>query len=103
MADATIDVSTAEAGEEEWTFDVDVSGTSATRHTVTMRRVDYERLTGRTTKVGEMAGPETFIRGTFEFLLKREPQGSILRKFDITVIPRYFPEYEEEMMRRYKV
>jgi len=51
--------------------------------------------------VGEMAGPEAFIEGTFRFLLSREPQGSILRAFDITEVPRYFPEYEQEMTRRY--
>jgi hypothetical protein len=34
------------------------------------------------------------------FLLKREPKESILRSFDLTVISRYFPEYEREMTRR---
>lgn len=96
-----IRVNTVEHGEEEWKFDVVVEGTSTTRHRISMRRLDYERLTADTTKVGEMAGPEAFIEGTFRFLLSREPQGSILREFDITQIPRYFPEYEQEMIRRY--
>lgn len=96
-----IRVVTAERGEEEWKFDVEVEGASTTRHRVSMRRLDYERLTGETTRVGEMAGPEAFIEGTFRFLLSREPQGSILREFDVTQIPRYFPEYEQEMTRRY--
>lgn len=98
---AEITVTTSGHGEEDWKFDVLVEGASTTRHRVSMRRLDYERLTGETTKVGEMAGPEAFVHATMEFLLKREPQGSILREFDITQIPRYFPEYEQEMTRRY--
>lgn len=96
-----IRVTTAELGEEEWKFDVVVEGASTTQHRVLMRRLDYERLTAETTKVGEMAGPEAFIENTFRFLLSREPQGSILREFDIMQIPRYFPEYEQEMIKRY--
>jgi hypothetical protein len=97
-----IRVTTVEHGEEEWKFDVAIEGALTTCHRVSMRRLDYERLTGDTTKVGEMAGPEAFMEGTFRFLLHREPQGSILREFDITQIPRYFPEYEREMMKRYE-
>jgi hypothetical protein len=33
------------------------------------------------------------IRSSFEFLLEREPATSILRRFDLDVIGRYFPEY----------
>lgn len=98
---AEIRVETAGYGEDEWEFDVVVEDASTTKHRVTMRRLDYERLTGETPKVGEMTGPEAFIEATFRFLLNREPQGSILREFDITQIPRYFPEYEQEMTRRY--
>lgn len=98
---AEINVTTAEHGEEEWKFEVSVEGDVTTKHRVSMRRLDYERLTSDSPKVGEMDGPEAFIRSTFKFLLGREPQGSILREFDITQIPRYFPEYEQEMMRRY--
>jgi hypothetical protein len=32
----------------------------------------------------------------FQFLLEREPKESILRRFDVTVISRYFPEFERE-------
>ena len=34
------------------------------------------------------------------FLLEREPKESILRSFDLTVISRYFAEYEREMTGR---
>ena len=31
------------------------------------------------------------------FLLDREPKESILGRFDVTVISRYFPEFEREL------
>ena len=36
---------------------------------------------------------------TFRFLLDREPKESILTRFDVTVIARYFPEFERELPR----
>ncbi len=33
----------------------------------------------------------------FGFLLDREPKESILGRFDVTVIARYFPEFEREL------
>lgn len=36
----------------------------------------------------------TLVKTSFEFLLAREPNTSILRSFDLSVIARYFPEYE---------
>lgn len=35
------------------------------------------------------------VRRSFEFLLAREPNTSILGEFDLSVIERYFPEYAE--------
>jgi hypothetical protein len=40
--------------------------------------------------------PERCIEAAFQFLLDREPHESILRRFDITVISHYFPEFERE-------
>ena len=37
---------------------------------------------------------EALVKKSFEFLLEREPNTSILRSFDLPVIGRYFPEYE---------
>jgi hypothetical protein len=96
-----IEVRTIDPGEEIWSFEVVVRGDAQSQHQVTMRRLDFERLTGEATKVGQMAGPEAFIEATFRFLLARERQGSIRKSFDITDISRYFPEYEQEMVRRY--
>jgi len=41
--------------------------------------------------------PERCIEAAFRFLLDREPKESILRRFDITVISRYFTEFERAL------
>jgi hypothetical protein len=40
------------------------------------------------------------VRASFEFLLEHEPASSILRRFDLDVIGRYFPEYLDTIRRR---
>ena len=50
--------------------------------------------------VGKGENTEELVRLSFEFLLEREAKESILREFDITVIGRYFPEYEDELRDR---
>ena len=70
-------------------FDVSVGGPSPTTHRVTASE-DYVRsLTG-----GRAPGVEV-VRKSFEFLLEREPNTSILRSFELRVIQQYFPEYEK--------
>jgi hypothetical protein len=67
--------------------------TSETRHHVTMSQEMCERLTaGKHT-------PERCLEAAFRFLLDREPKESILRRFDVMTISRYFPEFEREMPR----
>lgn len=63
-------------------------------HRVTLRKADYERLTGG------KASPEALVAESFRFLLERERKESILGSFDLTVISRYFPEYEREIVKR---
>ena len=43
--------------------------------------------------------PADLVRRSFEFLLAREPKESILPSFGLSVIGRYFPEYEREIRR----
>jgi hypothetical protein len=43
--------------------------------------------------------PERGLEAAFRFLLDREPKESILKRFDVTAISRYFPEFEREMPR----
>ena len=61
------------------------------RHHVTMARDTCERLTMGTHT------PERCIEAAFRFLLDREPKESILRRFDITAISRYFTEFERAL------
>lgn len=68
-------------------------GKGESRHHVTMAPETYERLTA-----GEPT-PERCIEAAFRFLLDREPKESILARFDVTVISRYFPEFERELPR----
>ena len=37
------------------------------------------------------------IEASFLFLLEREPNTSIMEHFDLTIIGRFFPEWEEAM------
>ena len=46
--------------------------------------------------------PERCLEAAFRFLLDREPKESILGRFDVTAISRYFPEFEREMARYLK-
>jgi hypothetical protein len=39
------------------------------------------------------------VEKSFEFLLERESNTNILRQFDLSVIARYFPEYETVISR----
>ncbi len=55
-----------------------------TEHVVTVAAEDLRRL-------GGTASAEALIE---------EPKESILERFDLTVIGRYFPEYEREIRRR---
>ena len=66
-------------------------GPDATRHRVTMSAADLERLAGRDCR------PERCIEAAFRFLLDREPKEAILGRFDVDLIPRYFPEFEREL------
>ena len=80
---------------EPYEFKVTVKeGGTETRHRVTLRKADYERLSGG------QASPEALVRESFRFLLEREHKESILRSFDLTVISRYFPVYERQIAGR---
>jgi hypothetical protein len=68
-------------------------GAGETRHHVTMSRDTYQHLTGG------KSTPEQCVEAALAFLLEREPKESILRRFDLTAISRYFPEFEREFPR----
>lgn len=76
------------------TFQVTVTdGSGRSTHTVTVDPDYLQELTGGAATADEI------VRRSFEFLLAREPKESILGSFTLSVIRRYFPEYEAEMGR----
>jgi hypothetical protein len=68
-------------------------GKGETCHHVTMAQATCDRLTA-----GKHA-PERCLEAAFRFLLDREPKESILGHFDVTIISRYFPGFEQELPR----
>ncbi len=73
---------------DDSTFVVTVEGRVTTKHEVTVDPSYYEKLSG-----GRVP-PEQLVEKSFKFLLEREANTSILRRFDLSVISQYFPEYE---------
>lgn len=81
-----------ERGQE---YVVTVQGAKgATTHVVTLWPSDVERY-------APDAEPEELIEAAFEFLLEREPHTSILPRFELPVIERYFPEFPRAMSARF--
>ena len=70
------------------TYRVIVHGKVVTEHQVTCSLHYVQRLTK-----GKMSHA-LLIEGSFEFLLAREPNTSILRSFDLSLISDYFADYE---------
>ena len=76
----------------EESYHVKVSGKTETMHSVSVTDLDYKRFTaGRKSK-------DQLVLFSFEFLLKREENTSILREFAICKISEYFPEFEKEVI-----
>lgn len=74
------------------TYEIVVSDSKGeSRHAVTVSAGDQNRLAP-----GGQSG-EKLLEAAFLFLLDRESKESILGRFDITVISRYFPEFEREV------
>jgi hypothetical protein len=66
---------------------------------VTVTPQDVARWGRDDIDAGEAVVVEDLVRRSFEFLLEREPPQSILRRFDLAVIQRYFPEYDRQFQR----
>ena len=75
-----------------WTCRVTVGGRGpATTYEVSVSAADLARLAPGS------ANPADLVARSFAFLLARESKASILARFDLLVIARYFPEYEREI------
>ncbi len=84
---------TRQSGDDPLVFDVVVGEAGGvSRNRVTATRADLARLAGG-------RAPERLIEAAFRFLLEREPKEAILARFDVSVIARYFPEFERELPR----
>jgi hypothetical protein len=87
------DIQVEQLGDGEFRVRV-IEGASESAHRVTLRPEDYNRL------AAGKAEPKELVRRSFEFLLENEPKESILARFDLSVIGRYFPQFEREIKRR---
>jgi len=68
-------------------FEITVNADRITKHVVSV--TDQMLLNLTNNKISK----EELLNFSFNFLLEREPNTSILSKFDIIVISKYFPEY----------
>jgi hypothetical protein len=78
-------------------FEVIVEGNPTTTHNVTVTHLYYQKLTN------SQVTPEVLVEASFKFLLERESNTSILSRFDLPIIERYFPEYEETIKTMLKL
>ena len=74
-------------------FVVTVAGNATTTHTVTVTDESLTDLTDKNVTKTQL------LEFSFNFLLDREPNTSILSSFDINVISKYFPDYIDEVRR----
>jgi hypothetical protein len=72
--------------------EVTVNDRETTKHRVRISRAERKRYGGE--DVADL------VRRSFEFMLARESNTSILREFDLSTIERYFPEYAREIVPR---
>jgi len=74
-------------------FKVSVINDSSTEHVVLLNDSFHQDVTNnKLTKT-------KLITKSFEFLLERESNQSILKKFNLEVISQYFPEYIDEIKK----
>lgn len=87
----------AETNGDSWRCVVSVDDRGQrTEHVVTVRPADLARWGGGT----EGKDVEDLVARSFDFLLEREPPTAILATFELSVIQRYFPEYDRIFARR---
>jgi hypothetical protein len=89
MSEIAVEISLEEGG---WLTRVTVTDRAGSRKfEVGVTQIELARFAPGATD------PTDLVRRSFVFLLAREPKESILRSFDLSVIARYFPEYEREI------
>lgn len=93
MADIEINHETEATGHWQYAVTIFDCGRRQT-HQVTLSFQDYD-LWSR----GRVA-PSRVVEAAFEYLLDHEPAGSILPKFDCSIIRRHFPAVDRELPGR---
>jgi hypothetical protein len=84
-------VVSAEMQGDNWRCQVNVDHAGKrTRHLVTVTPADVERWA----EGDEREDVERLVTRSFDFLLERESPSAILASFELSVIQRYFPDYD---------
>ena len=74
-------------------YEVHISHDGTTSHLISLNQNDYDKYSHKE------CTPEELINASFQFLLDRESNQSILNKFSLSVIENYFPEYPDELCK----
>ena len=74
-------------------FEIIVNKKLITKHTVILTDEYHDILTKK--KISK----KKLLEYSFQFLLDREPNTSILSSFKLNIISKYFPEYEKEIKK----
>jgi len=85
-------VNVAKLADSKYRVTVEEDGTK-TEHEVTVTAADVARY-------APGSSAEALLAASFAFLLENEPKESILRRFELPVIERYFPEYARVIRKR---
>ena len=72
-------------------FEIIINNKPITKHTVLLNDEYHDSLTKK--KISK----KKLLEYSFQFLLDREPNTSILSFFELKIISKYFPEYENEI------
>ncbi len=86
------DIRVTHLGDDEYSIEVQHRAGSS-RHEVNVTLAALDRFGGG-------AGAARLLEESFRFLLEHEPKEAILRRFEISEIARYFPEYPVEIRKR---
>ena len=74
-------------------FEITIRNKFITKHTVILTDEYHDALTKK--KISK----KKLLEYSFQFLLEREPNTSILSIFELGIISKYFPEYEREIKK----
>ena len=74
-------------------FEIIINKKPITKHIVLLTDEYYDNLTKK--KISK----KKLLEYSFQFLLDREPNTSILSFFELNIISKYFPEYENEIKK----